>query len=281
LFFNKQISYNTLKAIHKYVFSEIYLWAGKSRTKNLCKDIIVQVPSQNNKKIAIRQLYAPYNFLDYNIEDVFKNLHKDNYLKKLDKYEFVELLTHYAGELFYMHPFYEGNKRSQRILFTILSKQAGWNLDLINNISGKKLVDAYVFATEFDTPEKINPNYMKKLFLKQIRPSQQIKDSADFFNKDNIKTKKQFVKQLNRYLWVFNNRTIKSYFKSYSSMEEAEQHLLNTLNDKNAIKDVQQRLYNILTENEIKEVKERGYYFLLNYEKYLNKENKNIKNKGI
>ncbi len=47
----------------------------------------------------------------------------------LRRERFVELLAHYYGELNVLHPFREGNGRTQRAFLRQLSAAAGWRLD--------------------------------------------------------------------------------------------------------------------------------------------------------
>ena len=60
---------------------------------------------------------------------VFQELAEDNYLRGLDKDRFVSRLAHHYDQVNYLHPFHEGNGRTQRILWTQVAREAGYGLD--------------------------------------------------------------------------------------------------------------------------------------------------------
>jgi cell filamentation protein len=60
---------------------------------------------------------------------VFGELAKENHLKDLDKDEFVKRLAHHYDQLNYIHPFREGNGRTQRIFWSRVAQDAGYEID--------------------------------------------------------------------------------------------------------------------------------------------------------
>ena len=77
--------------------------------------------------------------------NIFDSIKKDNFLKNLSKEQFVKKLSFYMGEINALHPFREGNGRTQRTFFIQLSEKAGYCLSLAH-ISGEKLLDADISA---------------------------------------------------------------------------------------------------------------------------------------
>ncbi|GGQ12402.1 hypothetical protein GCM10010140_48340 [Streptosporangium pseudovulgare] len=61
--------------------------------------------------------------------DLFGALRKERHLRRLNREEFVDRLTHYYAEVNAIHPFREGNGRTQRAFFRQLSREAGWSVD--------------------------------------------------------------------------------------------------------------------------------------------------------
>ena len=97
-------SYSTLKTIHKNLFSDIYEFAGQTRTVNLAK---------GNFR------FAPVMYLDAAIESI----------EKMPQSTFDEIIEKYV-EMNIAHPFREGNGRSTRIwLDQILKKKLGKVID--------------------------------------------------------------------------------------------------------------------------------------------------------
>jgi len=70
----------------------------------------------------------PQHIETYSAE-VFDSLAKERFLRGLVRDRFVERLTHYLAEVNAIHPFREGNGRTQRAFFRQLSEEAGWPID--------------------------------------------------------------------------------------------------------------------------------------------------------
>ena len=99
-------SFSALQAIHKYLFDEIYDFAGKVRTVNIAK---------GNFR------FAPVMYLDEAIKKI----------EKMPQGTFDEIIEKYV-EMNVAHPFREGNGRSMRIwldmiLKTELHKVVDWS----------------------------------------------------------------------------------------------------------------------------------------------------------
>ena len=96
--------FQTLCEIHKYLFDDIYAFAGKIRTVNL---------SKGNFR------FAPLMYLETAIKNV----------DKMPQNTFDEIVEKYV-EMYIVHPFREGNGRSMRIwLDMMLKKQIGQVVD--------------------------------------------------------------------------------------------------------------------------------------------------------
>jgi cell filamentation protein, protein adenylyltransferase len=59
---------------------------------------------------------------------VFGQLAAEKHLRGLIRESFVDRVTHYFAEINAIHPFREGNGRTQRAFFAQLSQEAGWHL---------------------------------------------------------------------------------------------------------------------------------------------------------
>ena len=101
-----------LQRFHREIFADIYPWAGEIRTVYIAKSQLFAVPEQ----------IKPY------IEEQLAPLARENYLRGLDQPQFVERLTHYMAEVNAVHPFREGNGRTQRAFFHQLARDAGYEI---------------------------------------------------------------------------------------------------------------------------------------------------------
>lgn len=73
----------------------------------------------------------------------FRMLKNENYLRNLPRDKFIERVAFYIGEINALHPFREGNGRTQRVFINQLARQAGWNLNF-SEISPRVLCEAYI-----------------------------------------------------------------------------------------------------------------------------------------
>jgi cell filamentation protein len=101
-----------LRAIHQRIFGGIYEWAGEIRTVSIAKGSLFCLP----------------RYIETSAADIFRALRSEDFLQGLDRETFVARLAHYLGEVNAVHPFREGNGRSQRAFFEQLAHDAGFTL---------------------------------------------------------------------------------------------------------------------------------------------------------
>ena len=87
-----------LKAIHKYLFEDVYDFAGQYRLENITKDNFI---------------FSQYQYIDENIKEVFKKTNIQS-LEDLPFEELIIKLSDFMTELNVLHPFREGNGRATR-----------------------------------------------------------------------------------------------------------------------------------------------------------------------
>ena len=101
-----------LRNIHKYIFQDIYPWAGKIRTVDIAKS----------------NMFCKVQFIKMQAKEIFGKLQKDDYLKQLSKEKFAKRAAYYFSEINALHPFREGNGRTQRELIRQLACESGYIL---------------------------------------------------------------------------------------------------------------------------------------------------------
>lgn len=102
------------KSIHKFIFEDLYDWAGIPRTVDISKKGTSFVKAENIDEIAAA---------------CFSRLKNHNYFKNLDLEEFIEKITDFYCVTNNLHPFREGNGRTQRVFLSHLSLNAGYEMD--------------------------------------------------------------------------------------------------------------------------------------------------------
>jgi cell filamentation protein len=100
-----------LQDIHRYLFGELYEWAGELRRIDISKG---------------GHLFAHHAHLASAAVPIFKQLAKENYLGGLDAAAFSQRAAYYLGELNALHPFREGNGRTQREFISHLAHATGY-----------------------------------------------------------------------------------------------------------------------------------------------------------
>ncbi|QIW16666.1 cell filamentation protein Fic [Pasteurellaceae bacterium RH1A] len=116
--------------IHRYLFEDIYPWAGEIRQISISKGT---------------SYFAMPDRIEAEAQKLFAKLSGENYLKGLSKEVLAERLAFYLGEINVLHPFREGNGRTQRIFIVQLAQQAGYVLHF-QDISAEEMIEASIAA---------------------------------------------------------------------------------------------------------------------------------------
>jgi len=113
---------SSLLKIHHHLFQDVYEWAGKVRTVNISKD---GKPFFNGERFD-----KAFQYLDTLISEY-------RTLKKTNRKEIAKKLAEILDSVNYLHPFREGNGRTQREFLRLLAleKEIVLNLNPPNNIS--------------------------------------------------------------------------------------------------------------------------------------------------
>ncbi|WP_229692080.1 Fic/DOC family protein [Paenibacillus radicis (ex Gao et al. 2016)] len=124
-----------LKAIHHYIFQDIYPFAGQIRDEDISKGFY----------------FAPSQYILLQAKEIFRKLREESYLVGLDLEEFSQKAAELMGDINHLHPFREGNGRTQREFIRCLALRAGYKLDW-SRVSTKETLDASIRSVVDDTP---------------------------------------------------------------------------------------------------------------------------------
>lgn len=120
------------KQIHRYLFGELYDWAGTVRTINISKKGTRFCPAEEIPRVS---------------RALFERLENRRFFRGLSKTEFtLELIDLYerTNEL---HPFREGNGRTQRVFLAQLAQEAEHRLDFAS-VDPDELMIATIYAAQ-------------------------------------------------------------------------------------------------------------------------------------
>ncbi|AYA98867.1 Fic/DOC family protein [Lachnoanaerobaculum umeaense] len=116
-----------LQNIHRYIFQDIYEWSGEIRTIDIAKE----------------HMFCNAKFIRPQADEIFLKLKKESYLGKLDNDGFIKRLAYYLGEINALHPFREGNGRSQREFIRALALRNGYVIHY-DRITPKEMISASI-----------------------------------------------------------------------------------------------------------------------------------------
>jgi len=146
---------NHLLEIHRFIFDEIYPFAGKIRTCSLQKDIHVFCNPEDIK---------------VNLESLLHKMNEEfDHSEIYSPQEFAFRLGKYYYEILYIHPFREGNGRSIRAFFRdfVVEKSKNKSCGPLDLDYTKLDKDALILATAF---RYMYPSGVEMEFMKGIVP---------------------------------------------------------------------------------------------------------------
>lgn len=100
--------------IHHFLFSDLYDWAGQFRTVNISKK---------------GTFFCAAESIDQQASLIFKRLADCNFFRSLPHDDFVEEVVDFYCVTNMLHPFREGNGRTQRAFLTQLIRAAGYDIN--------------------------------------------------------------------------------------------------------------------------------------------------------
>lgn len=103
-----------LKSIHKHLFQDVYRWAGDIRNCNIAK----------------QDLFCLSNYIENYAAEIFDRLKKEKYFIQYDPDTTLEKLVILFADINALHPFREGNGRSEREFIKCLARINGIEIDL-------------------------------------------------------------------------------------------------------------------------------------------------------
>lgn len=120
--------------LHRYIFQDIYPFAGEIRSEDIWKQSTFFCRSQ---------------FIDNELDRIFSELKDEKYLKTCDEDEFVKRLAYFMSEINLIHPFREGNGRVIREFIRVLAlkseRQMNWHV-----VDSDELLAGVIAAVNFE-----------------------------------------------------------------------------------------------------------------------------------
>ncbi len=118
--------------LHGHLFSDIYEWAGTLRTIDLSKKGTNFYPADHLMELGTA---------------LFDRLQEYHEFCGLPKNEYARQIAEFYHDLNMLHPFREGNGRTQRLFFSLLVRRAGYQVDF-SQFDKDVLMMATIYAAQ-------------------------------------------------------------------------------------------------------------------------------------
>ena len=135
------------KQIHRYLFEDLYEWAGCIRTVDVSKRGTKFISTENIVTVATA---------------CFDRLKRCDYFKNIDFDDFVENIVDFYCSTNMLHPFREGNGRTQRIFIAQLIRFCGYDINF-SEIDTDELMVATIHSANGVT------DHLKEIFKAHIK----------------------------------------------------------------------------------------------------------------
>ena len=151
-----------LKAIHRHLFQDVYEWAGRTRDERvrLSDGTIATEPSL--RKIG-GEPFMEGKRIAQALDKFTQNLAAENCLSGLRRSNFATCAADFMVGLNAVHPFREGNGRTQRLFLEALAENAGHVLDF-SVVSRERMIQASIAGNDQD------PSLMRRLVVEISDP---------------------------------------------------------------------------------------------------------------
>ena len=176
---NFELSVDYLKYIHKYLFQDIYDFAGKFREIDFSK----QEEILNNDSVAYGSFKSLQASLEYDI-----SLEKKKNYKDMSIVDVINNIVDFSSSIWQVHPFREGNTRTTAVFIEKYLINLGYNVD--NSLFKDKSVyfrNALVRSNYFDN--KLGIKEDKRFLIKFY-------ENLLLGKNNNLQSKDMIVKEL-------------------------------------------------------------------------------------
>ena len=123
--------FDHFKRIHEFLLCDLYEWAGQVRTVDISKKRAKFLDASSIEKIANK---------------CFSKI-AEGYLENLPFEDFAKRIAEFYNDVNYIHPFREGNGRTQRIYFTQLIRHYGYDINF-SEVDTDELMIATIQASQ-------------------------------------------------------------------------------------------------------------------------------------
>lgn len=228
-----ELSGEGLKRIHHHLFQDLYPWAGQFRTVDMQKVVdkgpnVTFTPAIYVARVEIPRFFNELN-IDMNVNKAFADL---------DPQTFSHRAAIYIADLNNIHPFPEGNGRTQRMLLSEIAQRSGYQLDQ-TKINREQWIAGAIDSRGQDQGEHFGPHkVMTGVIQRSISPiqrliSDQTNDIGDQFLAADAQTRLADPRMRNAQLQLQVGLKVaeREAGRSINDMPEIAAKLVNTVSE--------------------------------------------------
>ena len=169
---NFELSIDFIKYIHKYLFEDIYSFAGNFRKFNFSKhEIILNGDSA---------FYGDYNLIEKSLEYDLNNEKVKNY-QEFNILDVIKNIVDFTSKIWQIHPFEEGNTRTTVVFIIKYLKKLGYSVNTLFKDKSIYFRNALVRSNYYNKDLKIEStqDYLIKFFENLLLSKNNILNSRD------------------------------------------------------------------------------------------------------
>lgn len=149
------------RAIHRQLFQDVYDWAGEIRTVDI------------RKNVEGGQFFLPVVMIERSAGFAADELRSDDMLRGMGRETFVDRLSFHYDQWNYIHPFREGNGRTQRVFWNRVAEDAGWRLDWTRTTAEENI------AASRAASERLDYGPLRIMFDRVVSPADAAHEADD------------------------------------------------------------------------------------------------------
>jgi cell filamentation protein len=123
-----RLSVHHYQAVHRHLFQDVYPWAGTFRNVRISRD---------------GSMFCYPEHIRSQMRTLFGRLRREHYFRDLTPDEFVRKATTFLATLNAIHPFHDGNGRTQLAFMALLAARTGHSL-LLDRLHAQRFLNAMV-----------------------------------------------------------------------------------------------------------------------------------------
>lgn len=148
-----------LLALHKYLFADLYTWAGELRQVDISKGTT---------------RFCNVNFIIPEFQKIYLQIQQDNFLKSVALESLHTYLANYYANLNMLHPFRDGNGRTIRAYLALMVYEAHAMVLNYSNSHSKEWLEASILSVSCHN-EKLAGIFAKIIANSKEKPKKNVK----------------------------------------------------------------------------------------------------------